>query len=169
MHSSEEFFSFFKVACNGDVYLIYQLGELPKLTFQRWLKGGEYFIYKFETNIKSISLSNPQVLFLTNVFKSKKYDGDSRHYDETELSLSKSNTVDAVQITDDIQKIYVKLLRNEIFARHGRLFSDDTLKEVFNGTMWYKPNPAYSDKMLNQYEKKNVDFIQEYERKRGWK
>lgn len=47
-HSSEEFLSFFKLACNGDVYLIYQLGELPSLTFQRWLRGGEYFIYKFE-------------------------------------------------------------------------------------------------------------------------
>jgi hypothetical protein len=46
---SEEFLSFFKVPCNGDAYLIYQLGELPTLTFQRWLKGGEYFIYKFET------------------------------------------------------------------------------------------------------------------------
>jgi hypothetical protein len=49
MHASEEFLSFFKLTCNGDVYLIYQLGELPKRTFQRWLKGGEYFIYKFET------------------------------------------------------------------------------------------------------------------------
>lgn len=46
---SEEFLSFFKVTCNGDAYLIYQLGELPTLTFKRWLKGGEYFIYKFET------------------------------------------------------------------------------------------------------------------------
>lgn len=49
MHSSEEYLSFFKVACNGDVYLIYQLGELPEDTFKRWLKGGEYFIYKFES------------------------------------------------------------------------------------------------------------------------
>lgn len=49
MHASEEFLSFFKVACNGDVYLIYQLSELPKATFKRWLKSGEYFIYKFET------------------------------------------------------------------------------------------------------------------------
>jgi hypothetical protein len=47
--SSEEFLSFFKVACNGDVFLIYQLYELPNLTFKRWLNGGEYFIYKFET------------------------------------------------------------------------------------------------------------------------
>ncbi|MBI5634422.1 MAG: hypothetical protein HZA15_13205 [Nitrospirae bacterium] len=52
MHSSEEFFSFFKVACNGDVYLIYQLGELPEATFKRWLNGGEYFIYKFESVVK---------------------------------------------------------------------------------------------------------------------
>ncbi len=48
-HASEESLSFLKLACNGDVYLIYQLTELPSLTFNRWLKGGEYFIYKFET------------------------------------------------------------------------------------------------------------------------
>jgi hypothetical protein len=45
---SEESLSFFKLACNGNVYLIYQLTELPKRTFQRWLQSGEYFIYKFE-------------------------------------------------------------------------------------------------------------------------
>ena len=50
--SSEEFFSFFELACNGQVYLIYQLQELPKRTFKRWLKAGEYFIYKFETHRK---------------------------------------------------------------------------------------------------------------------
>jgi len=48
MHASEEFLSFFRVTCDGNVYLIYQLSELPAKTFKRWLKGGEYFIYKFE-------------------------------------------------------------------------------------------------------------------------
>lgn len=47
--SSEEVLSFFKLACNGDVFLIYQLTELPSKTFKRWVKGGEYFIYEFET------------------------------------------------------------------------------------------------------------------------
>jgi hypothetical protein len=47
--SSDEFLSFFKVTCNGEAYFIYQLGELPTLTFKRWLKGGKYFIYRFET------------------------------------------------------------------------------------------------------------------------
>lgn len=47
--ASEELPYIFKLACNGDVYLIHQLGELPGRTFNRWLKGGEYFIYKFET------------------------------------------------------------------------------------------------------------------------
>ena len=52
MHSSEEFPLFFKLACNGHVYLIYQLGELPSLTFKRWLERGEYFIHKFEQENK---------------------------------------------------------------------------------------------------------------------
>lgn len=46
-HLSEEIYSIFKFACNGDAYLIHQLGELPSLTFKRWLEKGEYFIYKF--------------------------------------------------------------------------------------------------------------------------
>lgn len=49
MHSSDDYYTFFKLACNGDLYLIHSLNELPERTFQRWLKGGEYFIYKFET------------------------------------------------------------------------------------------------------------------------
>jgi hypothetical protein len=48
-HTSDDYYSFFKLACNGDLYLIYQLTELPELTLNRWLKGGEYFIYKFES------------------------------------------------------------------------------------------------------------------------
>lgn len=46
--SSEEFPSFFKLACDGSVYLIYQLSEIPKTTYQRWLNSGEYYIFKFE-------------------------------------------------------------------------------------------------------------------------
>lgn len=48
-HASEDPLSFFKLTCNGDVYLIYQLSELPELTLKRWLKSGQYFIYKFES------------------------------------------------------------------------------------------------------------------------
>ncbi len=46
---SEEPFASFKLTCNGDVYLIFRLNKLPEPAFKRWLKGGEYFIYKFET------------------------------------------------------------------------------------------------------------------------
>ena len=48
MHSSDDYFSFYELSCNGDIYVIHSLDELPQRTFQRWLKGGEYFIYKFE-------------------------------------------------------------------------------------------------------------------------
>jgi hypothetical protein len=46
--ASEHSLSEIVLTCNGDAYMIFRLFELPKRTFQRWLKGGEYFIYKFE-------------------------------------------------------------------------------------------------------------------------
>ncbi len=50
-HSSEVPLYFFKLTCNGDVYLIFQLGQLPSMTYKRWLEGGEYYIYRFESKI----------------------------------------------------------------------------------------------------------------------
>ncbi len=46
--SSEVPLTFLKLICRGNVYLMFQLGELPSLTYKRWLKGGEYYIYRFE-------------------------------------------------------------------------------------------------------------------------
>ena len=69
---------------------------------------------------------------------------------------------------DPVNKLYAKVIRNEIFARHGRPFKDKTLQGIYENYSWYKPNPNYSDNMLNEYEKKNVEFILNYERQKGW-
>lgn len=58
------------------------------------------------------------------------------------------------------------LARNEIFARHGRLFSTDSIQDYFNGMSWYygRISPDdFSDSVLNEYEKANVKFIKEFE------
>ncbi len=47
-HTSEIPLTFFRLTCTGDVYLIFQLDHLPSSTFKRWLKEGEYYIYRFE-------------------------------------------------------------------------------------------------------------------------
>ena len=62
--------------------------------------------------------------------------------------------------------------RNEIFARHGRKFNDTALQEYFNSKSWYTPTTepdAFSESVLNEYEKANKDFIASYEAKMGFR
>jgi len=46
---SEEPFASFRLTCNGEVYLTYRISKLPESVFKRWSKGGEFFIYRFES------------------------------------------------------------------------------------------------------------------------
>jgi len=33
---------------------------------------------------------------------------------------------------------------------------------------WYKPKPEFNESDLNDIEKKNVNFILDFEKKKGW-
>ena len=59
----------------------------------------------------------------------------------------------------------LKITRNEIFARHGRMFNDQELQEYFKRQQWYVPQIAANDfdtSCLNEVEKYNVDLISVY-------
>ena len=56
--------------------------------------------------------------------------------------------------------------RNEIFARHGRMFQTTEIANYFNGKSWYHGTIAaenFSETVLNEYERANVNFIRQYE------
>lgn len=58
------------------------------------------------------------------------------------------------------------LARNEIFARHGRIFLTAEIAGYFSGKSWYQgsvPAASFSETVLNEYERANVDFISRYE------
>jgi hypothetical protein len=57
----------------------------------------------------------------------------------------------------------LRVLRNEIYARHGRVFKDPKLQEYFLSQTWYKPDPAFTDDMLSEIETKNLAKIREAE------
>lgn len=85
-------------------------------------------------------------------------DSDRRYYSEAELAgLSKSQ---------------LRIARNEIYARHGRTFSDPLLQGYFNSKAWYRGlySPANFDKMmeglLNTFEQHNISVIQRLEAKK---
>ncbi|HWS85397.1 MAG TPA: YARHG domain-containing protein [Pyrinomonadaceae bacterium] len=56
-------------------------------------------------------------------------------------------------------------LRNEIYARHGKVFKDRWLQSYFKSFDWYRPNPKYTDAALTQVERQNAAAIAAYEKK----
>lgn len=62
------------------------------------------------------------------------------------------------------------LARNEIYARHGRLFKNRDLQEYFNSQSWYNGTISpdnFNDSVLNSTEAANVDTIRSVEQSRG--
>lgn len=59
------------------------------------------------------------------------------------------------------------LMRNEIFALHGRPFQDAELRAYFNARPWYRPNQKFSESSLTSLERSNAAFIMDYQRRTG--
>lgn len=65
-----------------------------------------------------------------------------------------------------------KIARNEIYARHGRIFSDEALMDYFNNMSWYIGEltaEEFDDSLLSDIERENLDTIVNYERKQGFR
>ena len=56
-------------------------------------------------------------------------------------------------------------LRNEIYARHGKVFKDKWLQKYFASFDWYRPNQRYTDATLTAVERQNAAAIAAYEKK----
>ena len=77
--------------------------------------------------------------------------------DETELDESDLQDLTAKELT---------YARNEIYARHGYVFKSIELRSYFITKSWYYPDDSF-DGALNGVEKKNVEFISDYQNKHG--
>lgn len=65
----------------------------------------------------------------------------------------------------DLDKSQLRVLRNAVYARHGRTFKSVDLQSLWECYTWYKKNPNYSDSMLSDIDKYNIELIQKYESK----
>lgn len=80
------------------------------------------------------------------------YDSDVRYLTASDLS--------------GLSSWELKLARNEIYARHGRLFKDSSLQNYFNSCTWYNGYISpddFNDDSLNSVEKYNVKLIKKSE------
>lgn len=80
------------------------------------------------------------------------------------LFLSKTKlTQDEVDAEDKGQLI---IWRNAIYAKHGYIFKNASLKAYFSKFSWYKPTSDNVDNQLTVIERANVKMILEAEKKR---
>ena len=59
----------------------------------------------------------------------------------------------------------LRLLRNEIYARHGRQFQAEWLQQYFWQQPWYQADGNFKDEQLSGADKQNVETIVAYEQK----
>ncbi len=102
-------------------------------------------------------------------YKAKQYEGNKRAYTDHDIRYKLLFGDDIPLKHQNMERLNAKALRNEIFARHGRIFTTPEMKRIFESAPWYKPRPDFKESELSDIEKKNIEFIFEFEKKKGWK
>ena len=89
---------------------------------------------------------------------------DDESRGKTEGSLDRALTLEEVR---QLSLRDLRLLRNTIYARRGRTFKSEILRDHFSGMEWYKPVPDYTDKLLTKNDVRNIAMIHSVENELG--
>lgn len=89
------------------------------------------------------------------------------------ISDSDSRYIQADEL-DRLSEYEILLARNEIYARHGRIFNNEELNAYFSSQSWYVPSvtgenftESYAAQVFNDYEITNISTIVTYEKEHG--
>ena len=78
-----------------------------------------------------------------------------------------NSKIDSAEICE-MTSADLRLLRNEIFARHGYIFKSPELIDFFTKFGWYQPNLTYDqiNKVLTEIDRYNISLIKSVEREK---
>ena len=133
-----------------------------------------------------------KALELEDYFRFKEYNGSTVHYTQNDLAMPEIYELEkimGVECSDGIfydgygcdlnvikaksEKLnelyqkYIRLMRNEIFARLGHDFTEEYLKSVFNLAPWYTNKNIKVDQ-LNEIEKENTTLLLNVEKSNSY-
>lgn len=63
------------------------------------------------------------------------------------------------QLLDGVAIADLRLLRNEVYARHGRIFQTAWLADMFRNFPWYQPRADFKESELSPVERANIALI----------
>jgi hypothetical protein len=89
---------------------------------------------------------------------------DSEQRGKSESSLEHLLKIDELR---QLSLRDLRILRNTIYAKRGRPFKSQILRDHFAGLGWYKINDAYTDKLLSANDNRNISLIRSVENEFG--
>ena len=97
---------------------------------------------------------------------------DYAEYGDSDGYLLPKSSTEYISKSDvkGFSKREINLAKNEIYARHGRMFKNQSIQEYFDSKDWYEPiyEPEEFDRMeddiFNKYEKANTKLLNELEK-----
>ncbi len=119
--------------------------------------------------------NNCQVLefwdYFNAVLGGNRMDARVRHVSSNGYLLEYSNSVNLTESEiSHLSQYELRLAIYEIFARHGRTFSDQAVNNYFSQYSWYQPTSAnFDESTLNIFEKNNLNLLIEYEKTMGYR
>ncbi len=132
-------------------------------------------IKDMENNVTSEESSEDLDYYDDSDLSEDDYDSDSDEYSDNYSDSSEENEYvlpdsakRKLKKSDlkGLSKEELRIARNEIYARHGRMFDDKKLQKYFDSQSWYDgtvPVSEFSEDVLSSVEKKNVAFIRQFE------
>ncbi len=76
---------------------------------------------------------------------------------------SQLDHVISVDQLSDLSRRDLRILRNTVYARHGRKFKSKLLQAYFDDMSWYKADPAFTEKRLTKVDVTNIRLIKSVE------
>lgn len=83
---------------------------------------------------------------------------------DTPEMLDKTLTVEQLS---NFSRRDLRLLRNMVYARRGRVFKSPVLQEFFLRTEWYTPDEGYKESKLTAVDRRNIKIIAGVEQELG--
>jgi hypothetical protein len=80
--------------------------------------------------------------------------------------LEDPSQLDALLTVEELSTLSrrdLRILRNTIYARRGRLFGSKVVQGYFEGSAWYRPDPDYHDGRLTEIDRKNIAIVRSVE------
>ncbi len=132
---------------------------------------------------RDINEYKKQIKDMENDVTSEESSEDLDYYDDSDLDEDSDNYSDSSEENEyvlpdsakrklkksdlkGLSKEELRIARNEVYARHGRMFDDKKLQKYFDSQSWYEgtvPASEFSEDVLSSVEKKNVAFIRQFE------